>query len=174
MRGETRRKARSRYPGDEALRRVSPRRQRERRRRERGITRGRRPSRRRRSLEVCEAETPSTAPNSTRGAMRGLLRRRQRSGTLLGEADCTGLDPEAVYVYGGNRRLSVTRAVHESTRSESEGERVEGRARRPPQRASTVAAKQAARCQANQHCKHNTPAQNSTLYYQSNAKPNMV
>ena len=42
----------------------------------------------------------------------------QGCGTLLGEADCTGLDPEAVYVYG---------------------ERVEGRARRPPQRASTVA-----------------------------------
>ena len=49
----------------------------------------------------------------------------QGCGTLLGEADCTGLAPEAVYVYGGNRRLSVTRAVHESTRSESEGERVE-------------------------------------------------
>ena len=42
----------------------------------------------------------------------------QRGGTLFGEADCTGLDPEAVYVYG---------------------ELVEGRARRPPQRASTVA-----------------------------------
>ena len=35
MRGETRRKARRRYPADEALRRVSPRRRRERRRRER-------------------------------------------------------------------------------------------------------------------------------------------
>jgi hypothetical protein len=58
----------------------------------------------------------------------------QGCGTLLGEADCTGLDPEAVYVYG---------------------ERVEGRARRPPQRASTVAAKQAARWKAN--------AQNSQL-----------
>ena len=46
-----------------------------------------------------EAEPPSTEPNSTRGAKRGLLRRRQRGGTLLGEADCTGLDPEAVYVY---------------------------------------------------------------------------
>jgi len=52
------------------------------------------------------------------------------SGTLLGEADCTGLDPEAVYVYG---------------------ERVEGRARRPPQRASTVAPTVTARCLANQH-----------------------
>ena len=64
------------------------------------------------------------------GAMRGLLRRRQRGGTLLGEADCTGLDSEAVYVYG---------------------ERVEGRARRPPQRASTVARNKAARWKANQH-----------------------
>ena len=36
--------------------------------------------------------------------------------------------------------------------------------------ASTVAAKQAARCQANQHCKHNTLAHNNTLYHQSNAK----
>ena len=44
-------------------------------------------------------------------------------GTLLGVADCTGLDPEAVYVYG---------------------ERDEGRARRPPQRASTVARNKAA------------------------------
>ena len=47
--------------------------------------------------------------------------------------------PEGVLVYVGNRRLSVTRAVHESTRSESEGERVvdeqdarlKGRARLP-------------------------------------------
>ena len=83
------------------------------------------------------------------GALRGHGRGRQPSGTLLGEADCTGLDPEAVYVYG---------------------ERVEGRARLPPQRASTVAPTVTARCQANQHCKHNTPAQNSTLYHQSNAK----
>ena len=52
------------------------------------------------------------------------------SGTLLGEADCTGLDPEAVYVYG---------------------ERVEGRARRPPQRASTVAPTVTAHWKANQH-----------------------
>ena len=35
----------------------------------------------------------------------------QGCGTLLGEADCTGLDPEVVYVYGGNRRLSVVSAV---------------------------------------------------------------
>ena len=52
----------------------------------------------------------------------------QGCGTLLGEADCTGLDPEAVYVYG---------------------ERVEGRARRPPQRASTVARNKAAHWKAN-------------------------
>ena len=64
------------------------------------------------------------------GALRGHGRGRQPSGTLLGEADCTGLDPEAVYVYG---------------------ERVEGRARCPPQRASTVAPTVTARCQANQH-----------------------
>ena len=44
MRGETRRKARRRYPADEALRRVSPRRRRERRRRER--ERGRAPEHR--------------------------------------------------------------------------------------------------------------------------------
>ena len=44
MHGETRRKARRRYPGDEALRRVSPRRRRERRRRER--ERGRDPEHR--------------------------------------------------------------------------------------------------------------------------------
>ncbi len=44
MRGETRRKARRRYPADEALRRVSPRRRRERRRRER--ERGRDPEHR--------------------------------------------------------------------------------------------------------------------------------
>ena len=64
------------------------------------------------------------------GALRGHGRGRQPSGTLLGEADCTGLDPEAVYVYG---------------------ERVEGRARRPPQRASTVAPTVTARWKANQH-----------------------
>ena len=64
------------------------------------------------------------------GATRGFVLGRQRGGTLLGEADCTGLDPEAVYVYG---------------------ERVEGRARRPPQRASTVARNKAAHWKANQH-----------------------
>ena len=64
------------------------------------------------------------------GALRGHGRGRQPSGTLLGEADCTGLDPEAVYVYG---------------------EWVEGRARRPPQRASTVARNKAAHWKANQH-----------------------
>ena len=93
-----------------------------------------------------EAEGTLNATNSTRGAMRGFVSGRSRyppkrsgvaegdvnqgCGTLLGEADCTGLDPEAVYVYG---------------------ERVEGRARRPPQRASTVAPTVTARWKANQH-----------------------
>ena len=93
-----------------------------------------------------EAEGTLNATNSTRGAMRGFVSGRSRyppkrsgvaegdvnqgCGTLLGEADCTGLDPEAVYVYG---------------------ERVEGRARRPPQRASTVARNKAAHWKANPH-----------------------
>ena len=46
-----------------------------------------------------EAETASTAPNSTRGAKRGLLRRRQRGGTRENEASRAGLRPEGVYVY---------------------------------------------------------------------------
>ena len=70
-------------------------------------------------------------------ALRGHGRGHQPSGTLLGEADCTGLDPEAVYVYG---------------------ERVEGRARRPPQRASTVARNKAARWKANQRGKSRSGA----------------
>ena len=55
MRGETRRKARSRYPGDEALRRVSPRRRRERRGRER--ERGRAPEHRAELPRVPSAAT---------------------------------------------------------------------------------------------------------------------
>ena len=67
---------------------------------------------------------------SSRGCTARLCFGPKPGGTLLGEADCTGLDPEAVYVYG---------------------ERVEGRARRPPQRASTVARNKAAHWKANQH-----------------------
>ena len=67
---------------------------------------------------------------SSRGCTARLCFGPTPGGTLLGEADCTGLDPEAVYVYG---------------------EWVEGRARRPPQRASTVARNKAARWKANQH-----------------------
>ena len=46
-----------------------------------------------------EAETASTAPNSTRGAKRGLLRRRQRGGTCENETSRAGLRPEDIYVY---------------------------------------------------------------------------
>ena len=53
MRGETRRKARRRYPADEALRRVSPRRRRERRRGER--ERGRDPEHRAELDQRCHA-----------------------------------------------------------------------------------------------------------------------
>ena len=91
----------------------------------------------------------------------------QPGGTLLGAAACSGRDPDGVLVYAGNRRLSVTRAVHESTRSESEGERVEGRARRPPQRASTVARNKAAHWKANQH----RASQNSQHPTRSQALP---
>ena len=81
------------------------------------------------------------------GAMRGFVSGRSRyppkrsgvaegdvnqgCGTFESETITAGLAPEGVYVYAGNRRLSVTRAVHESTRSESEGERGEGRRNRP-------------------------------------------
>ena len=37
----------------------------------------------------------------------------QPGGTLLGAAACSGRDPDGVLVSAGNRRLSVTRAVHE-------------------------------------------------------------
>ena len=67
---------------------------------------------------------------SSRGCIARLCFGPTPSGTLLGEADCTGLDPDGVYVYA---------------------ERVEGRARRPPQRASTVARNKAAHWKANQH-----------------------
>ncbi len=77
-----------------------------------------------------EAEIPSTAAELDQRCHARLCFGPKPGGTLLGEADCTGLDPEAVYVYG---------------------ERVEGRARRPPQRASTVARNKAAHWKANQH-----------------------
>ena len=62
-------------------------------------------------------------PNSTRVATRGLGRGRTPGGTLLGAAACSGRDPDGVLVYA---------------------ERVVGRARRPSQRASTVAPTEAA------------------------------
>ena len=78
---------------------------------------------------------------SSRGCTARLCFGSTPGGTLLGEADCTGLDPEAVYVYG---------------------ERVEGRARRPPQRASTVARNKAARWKATKHrASHSTPTSNA-------------
>ena len=58
------------------------------------------------------------------GAMRGLFRRRKRSGAIQAEAACAGLAPEP--------NLKV-------------GERGEGRAERPAWIVSTVATKQAAR-----------------------------
>ena len=68
MRGETRRKARRRYPGDEALRRVSPRRRRERRRRER--ERGRATEHRAELDQRCQARSRSgpcrAEPSKTR------------------------------------------------------------------------------------------------------------
>ena len=74
-----------------------------------------------------EAEGRAESPQKQGFGTKPQFRRAEPGGTLLGEADCTGLDPEAVYVYG---------------------ERVEGRARRPPQRASTVARNKAARWKA--------------------------
>ena len=59
------------------------------------------------------------------GDMRGLFRRRKRSGAIQAEAVCAGLAPEA--------NLKVA-------------ERGEGRAERPAWIVSTVATKQAARC----------------------------
>ena len=83
MRGETRRKARRRYPGDEALRRVSPRRRRERRRRER--ERGRATEHRAELDQRCQARSRSGPTPSE---------------PKQGVASCAGLAPEAVYVYG--------------------------------------------------------------------------
>ena len=83
-----------------------------------------------RSVFRGEAEGRAESPQKQGFGTKPQFRRAEPGGTLLGEADCTGLDLEAVYVYG---------------------ERVEGRARRPPQRASTVARNKAAHWKANQH-----------------------
>ena len=66
------------------------------------------------------------------GAMRGLFRRRKRSGAIQAEAVCAGLAPEP--------NLKV-------------GERGEGRAERPAWIVSTVATKQAARWKGTQDAK---------------------
>ena len=76
MRGETRRKARSRYPGDEALRRVSPRRRRERRRRER--ERGRDPEHRAELPRVPCAVTVGANAERTEAGGGELCRTRPR------------------------------------------------------------------------------------------------
>ena len=76
MRGETRRKARSRYPGDEALRRVSPRRRRERRRRER--ERGRAPEHRAELPRVPSAVTVGANAERTEAGGGELCRTRPR------------------------------------------------------------------------------------------------
>ena len=73
--------------------------------------------------------TPARASLSATRFARGIC--RQRGGAHENETSRAELQPDGVYVYAGNRRLSVTRAVHESTRSESEGERLQGRANRP-------------------------------------------
>ena len=63
-----------------------------------------------------EAETASTAPNSTRGAKRGLLRRRQRGGTCESETITAGLAPDGVYVYAewgeGRRNRPLSQGEH--------------------------------------------------------------
>ena len=76
MRGETRRKARRRYPGDEALRRVSPRRRRERRRRER--ERGRDPEHRAELPRVPSAATVGANAERTEAGGGELCRTRPR------------------------------------------------------------------------------------------------
>ena len=117
MRGETRRKARRRYPGDEALRRVSPRRRRERRRRER--ERGRAPEhraeldqrcqarlcfgprnrRKTRSVLRGEAESRAESPQKQGFGTKPQFRRAEPSGTCENETSRAGLRPEGVYVY---------------------------------------------------------------------------
>ena len=87
-------------------------------------------SRRRRSLEGCEAEGTLNATNSTRGAMRGHGRGRQPSEPKQGEASCAGLRPEGIYVYV---------------------ERSQGRTNRPLCTGSTVAPTVTARWKASQH-----------------------
>ena len=98
MRGETRRKARSRYSGDEALQRVSPRRRRERRRRERERGRAR--------------EHRAELPRMPRAVTVGVL----PSGPKQGEASCAGLAPEGVYVYAergeGRRNRPLSQGEH--------------------------------------------------------------
>ena len=68
-------------------------------------------------------ESRATTHRALESAKRGLIRRRQPGGTFEDAAICAGLAPEDILVYV---------------------ERGEGRGNRPPLKASTVAAKQAA------------------------------
>ena len=77
-----------------------------------------------------EAETPSTAPNSTRGAMRGHGRSRSGAEPAKMRRVAQDCDPKT-YMYMSSGRMDA-RIGHFS-------------------RASTVAPTVAARCQANQH-----------------------
>ena len=47
-----------------------------------------------------ERPSPRAPRRTPEGAMRGLLRRRQRSGTRENETSRAGLRPEDIYVYG--------------------------------------------------------------------------
>ena len=167
MRGETRRKARRRYPADEALRRVSPRRRRERRRRER--ERGRAtehraeldqrcqarlcfgPLNRRKTRSVLrgEAEGRAESPQKQGFGTKPQFRRAEPGGTFLSAADSTGPRPDGVYVYAKRPR---------------------GRRSCPLRKASTVARNKAARCQANQPSTGSTIAPTVTAYGKANQR----
>ena len=87
-----------------------------------------------------ERPRPPGDATSTRGAMRGSFRRRQRSGTFEAEPSRAGLRPEGVYAYAENirRAQSASRAAGPSAVGE-------GRRSRQLWSGSTVAAKSPAR-----------------------------
>ena len=152
MRGETRRKARSRYPGDEALRRVSPRRRRERRCMER--ERGRDPEHRAELPRVpCAA---CFAADS--GAEPAKMRRVAQDCDPTAYMYTPSISPEAVGRIA-KRALAGCRKDARIGHFSRYPPTTEGRSPRsgcPSRGASTVAAKQAARCQANQHAQCGT------------------
>ena len=114
---------------------------------------------------ACPKRGLCDATNSHRVTRAAEIAAVSRADRCLGEADCAGLRPEDVLVYGekcAEESEAFGRKVAQQRRSRPQGPAAQGRKNRPYQKASTVGRKNDAHCQGTNgimRCKMNTARQ---------------